>query len=674
MNFQYKELSDLAFKYHSNNNFEKAEELYNKLLEINPADVNILNLSGLLCLAVNRYTEAINYLSKAFILKKTSYIASNLAKAYYMNSEYKKAIKIYNQALELGETDDIYYSLALAYKQLGDYDAVIECYKKAIQLNPQNYNALYNLSIAYKEKKDTSKAILYAGKCLEINSRDEDVYALLSGYYEDIKDYISAINALNNAVSLNNKNYLYYYNLGVLYSRIEKNKEAENAYIKSVELNSSHFESYVNLASLYKGKDNEKALFYLQKAYNINRCEENLLLSLAQTLRDLYRNQESDKILNEILEKNINSAEAYSLLGINRMDSGEYLKALDYYNKAMEINPDNYNYLHGKAIALKYLGKTEEAKELLEYIVENDKTALQSAITLGMLYLTNKEFEKGMKLYCKRSNDSKFSEIFKNRIWSYPESIDNKDILVYTDCGLGDTVMYSRFLPLLKKKAKTVTLQTDKDLISVLKNSFKDINIIQKGTAPPFYDTVISIMDLQYALKIDFNGINSKPYIIADRKKIHETANIAEIKDKKNKIGLFWQGNKRIFKNRSVGFGYIEILLKNENCNFYSFQIDEDIEEKENLYSLKKYIKDYADTAALLKNMDMLITIDSSAAHMAGALGVKTFLLLPYTAEWRWFNDTENTIWYSNTRIIKQSEPNNWEEVIKKIDTELKKL
>ncbi len=125
MNSKYKELSDIAYKCHSNNNLEEAEKIYIKLLQINPDDVNILNLYGLLCIAKKEYSSAIKYLTQAFILKRSAYIGANLAKAYYSDKQYDKSLKIYSEALDCEQNDDIYYSMALSYKALGDYDNAV---------------------------------------------------------------------------------------------------------------------------------------------------------------------------------------------------------------------------------------------------------------------------------------------------------------------------------------------------------------------------------------------------------------------------------------------------------------------------------------------------------------------------------------------------------------------
>ncbi len=667
MNFSYKEKSDCAYKLHTQNKLDDAQKLYIELLNENPDDVNILNLLGLLYLSKNMPDKAVEFLSKAFVLNQSEYICTNLAKAYYFNNEFEKSVKLYKQAIQYGETDDLYYSMAISYKKLGDYTNVIKCYEKAIEINPKNVNALYNLSLAYKQINDLKKALYYAEMCLEFNQNDEDLYSLLSGYYEDFGNYNSAAYMLEQAYELNKNNYLYSYNLGVLYSRLNDSQKALNYYIKAIEINPNYVESYVNAASLLKGKNDNKALDYLLQAYKINSNDEKILLSLAQTLKDMFENEKSLELVNKIIENNPKSAEAYSLLGINYMDTGNYELASDAYDMSLEICPNNINYLHGKAIVLKYLGKEEESKKLLEYIVKQDNASIQSITSLGMAYLTEKDFKNGMRLYRRRSEENNMLSVFKDKIWDYGKKIENKDVLIYTNCGLGDTIMYSRYIPIIEKKAKSVTLQTDKELVSVLSHSFPNIKVIKKGVKPENYEIVVPMMDIQLVLNMDFSDIPySEGYIKSPHKDIPLILNT-----NKKKVGLFWQGNKKIFKNRSVDLEYYRQLILNKNIMFYSFQKDIDIIETDNFISLKNYINDYSDTAAFLSNIDILITIDSSIAHMAGAIGIKTFLLLPLVAEWRWFKDDKTTPWYNSVGIFRQKENGNWQEVIDRVKKQL---
>ena len=651
----YKKLSERAFQFHQKGLLKEAEELYSGLLEINPDDTNILNLYSMLCLAKSETKKAIDMLSKALILNNNSVIMLNLAKAYHMDGDINNAIILYDKVIDITPTVDTYYSLGIAYKQSGNLKKAIEIYKKALELNPDNYNVLYNLSVLYKDIDDIKNALKTAQKAEYINPNDEDIHTFIAGLYENVSNYKKSIVHMEKALQFN-KNHLYYYNLGVLYSKIENKKAAIQNYQNVLELVPNHIESLVNISSVYKEIDFQKALSYIQKAYELNPKDELVRLGYARICRDMFLNAKSIELLS-----NMNNAEAFSLQAINYMDLGEYEKAHYFYEKALEIDK-NSNYLHGKAMALKYLGYFNEAKSILESI--NEKT-IQTETTLGMMYLQEKEFYKGMPLYIKRSEDTKFKKLFSKNIWSNQVELKDKVVLVYSDCGLGDTIMFSRYIPSLKKIAKKIIIQTDKELVSILNNSFKDIEVFSKSEKTIQYDIVIPIMNLPYALNLDFDNIPlSNSYL---------EANSIDLKSNKLKVGIFYQGNKRVFKNRSIDFAKINKLSDLNNIQLFSFQLENNESETNNIINLKNNIKDYSDTASLLKALDVLVTIDSSIAHMAGALGVKTYLLLPHTAEWRWFNDNETTPWYKSITIFKQKSPNDWDEVIERVKCKLAK-
>ena len=142
-------------------------------------------------------------------------------------------------------------------------------------------------------------------------------------------------------------------------------------------------------------------------------------------------------------------------------------------------------------------------------------------------------------------------------------------------------------------------------------------------------------------------------------------------------MGLFWQGNPTTLRNRSAKLKYFSTLFLIDRCKYYSFQLtnidfeSNDIKEKSQIIDLSPYIQNYSDTAALLKNIDILITIDTSIAHLAGAMGIRTYLMLPYDSEWRWFYNEKSTEWYNSIKIFKQNIPNDWDSVIDRIKIEI---
>lgn len=676
MSVSYKELSDKAFSLHNQGNLDEAEKLYKILVEMSSEDSNVLNLYGVLCIAKKDYQKAISLLSKAVILSKSPYIIGNLAKAHLSNEDYHKSVKLFQQAIHITPSDDLYYSMAIALKKLGKLEEAAQAYENAIRMNPENYNACYNIVVIYKDLKKYDKAINYANKCVLIDPNAEEIYSLLSFLYEAVNEIELSIKALEKASNLNPEQYLYFYNLGVLYSKLKNVEKSIHNYEKVLELKPENIPSLVNLASLYRKKNINTALGYIAKAYKLSPNAKNVLLNLAQIYEELCKNTESIDILNKLLKNNPKSHEAHSLLAINYMDLGMYSDALASYNTAVELAPKNDAYLHGKAVALKYLGRIDEFKELMQKVLKMAPNSCESKITMGMAYLTEKDFKKGMELYSARNINTNFYNIFGSKAWKPFDEFANKNVLLYSNCGLGDTLMYSRYFKHIQKIAKSVIVQTDKPLKLLIQRNFKKIPIISKTeTSTSEFDIAIPIMDIPYALGYDFTNIpDSSGYISPNKTLVKKFSNLDIFNTDKKKVGLIIQGNKKIFKNRSIPLQEIQPLFLNKNIQFYSLQIGSSVIENDSVIDLNDYVTDYNDTAAIIANLDLVISIDSSVLHLAGAMGIKTFLMLPYTPEWRWFNDDKTTPWYDSVTIFKQTEIGDWKSVVARINKRLKKL
>lgn len=655
MDCRYNKILNKAYTLHKNGKLDEAEELYKELLQIKPDDSNILNLYSLLCLSKGDTKLAIDLLSKALVLNNNPEIMSNLAKAYYMAGDVENSIEFYNKAALIKPNDDIYYSLGISYKEAKEFEKAIEAYNKALELNPNNYNVLYNLAILYKNQNKYNLALNTALRAEFINTNDENIHSLLSELFQHNWKYKEAIKHLKKAYELNQKNYLYLYNQGILYNKLDEHKKAIKCYKKVLEQEPEHIITMLNLSNIYeKIQEHNESLKYLELAYSHNPKEEHIKLSLAAAYKRLCFNEKSIEIL-----KTLNSPKAYSLLAVCFAELSQYEMALTNIDKALSLD-ESSKYLIERALILNDLGKFNEAKEILESL---DCKSYKYMMAMSSIYLQEKNFEKGMELYIKRSTETKFYDFFRGNIWHKGCSLKDCKVILFSDCGLGDTIMFARYIPLLQKIAKKIIIKTDRPLIPLLKQSFPNIEVYPKSEENISYDVAMPIMNLAYALNIDFENIPfSGGYLYSDK---------AKIKSDKLKVGIFYQGNKYIFKNRAIPFDEIK-RINSDKIQLYSFQIKDYEKEDDSVIKLRKRIKDYSDTARLLKSMDVLVTVDSSIAHCAGALGVKTFLLLPYAAEWRWFHDDYSTPWYKSVRIFKQTSPNDWKSVIDRVIEELK--
>jgi hypothetical protein len=236
-------------------------------------------------------------------------------------------------------------------------------------------------------------------------------------------------------------------------------------------------------------------------------------------------------------------------------------------------------------------------------------------------------------------------------------------IFVYYDGGRGDQLMFCRYMTFLKDKFKKVIWAVYPELQSFFQENYPDFEVCRINDNYK-YNFSIDVMELHYYMGMDFNNIPySKGYLKANDEKINKYRKYFEFDEDKLKVGLFWQGNTNVFPYRSMKLDELSNIFDLENCKFYSFQKGAGIEQLNsyrNIPDLGSTFEDYSDTAGAIKNLDILITVDTSILHLAGALGVKTFLMLPYASEWRWFDCQKQTPWYDSVTIFKQKKLFDW--------------
>src|SRR3990167_6608659 len=266
----------------------------------------------------------------------------------------------------------------------------------------------------------------------------------------------------------------------------------------------------------------------------------------------------------------------------------------------------------------------------------------------------------------------KHDELYQKKLWR-GESLENKTIVVYCQWGLGDTFMYIRYLQLLKQRGATVVCVCQKPLRTLLSHcTYIDALLLKDDTLPEFdYQAPIAYLPDVLDTRLDTIP-NNVPYIYVPQE-LCEYWHEELAADNKFKIGICWQGAKRDdpqTDNRSILLQELKPLLSLPDVSIYSLQQGMGTEQLETLSSeipIHKFNNNFdqthgpfMDTAAVMKNLDLVITIDTSIAHLSGALGVPTWVLLPYAVEWRFFLNRNDSPWYPTMRLFRQSVSGDW--------------
>ncbi|MCQ2788904.1 MAG: hypothetical protein MJ229_00860 [bacterium] len=367
---------------------------------------------------------------------------------------------------------------------------------------------------------------------------------------------------------------------------------------------------------------------------------------------------------------------------------GEIEKAFEYSNLAIKKEPRFESYCN-LSICYEAFGDTQKALEYAQkaYKINNETISFTYINSL----LKQKKFKEGYDLYFKF-----YIQNYPNRIsqiWLNQKQEMDKTVKVLVDKGYGDAFMFCRYIPFLAKYFKKIKIEAKDYTYEIFKNNYSDIKNCQVEITKSernkygFYTTEedtdfsIPILFLPYCLNMDFKKIpDAKGYLKANEEKVNYFKN-KYFNTNKLKVGICWNGRKNLEKNSTAKFRNcdleeLEKLFDNDKIQFYSFQKDykQRTEKYPQIIDFTEEFENFDDTLAALKNLDLLISVDTSVANLAGASGVKTFLMLPKLHDWRWFEDKKTTPWYQSVKIFKQTKFNDWTDVIENINKELKKI
>lgn len=429
-------------------------------------------------------------------------------------------------------------------------------------------------------------------------------------------------------------------------------------------------EFFQNLGLVYfKQKEYETAMQNFDKAIEFESENLEFIRNFAQMAKQTDQIDYALKFFKKALELEPKDPVGWNNLGLMYEKKKDFENAKKCYINSIKIE-ENYPAFHNLGVLYRTLRNFDESVKCLKQALQLKPGDNETMVSLGMSYLSKKDLQNGYKYYQFLKPEIKAKYL---NHWDGKKHLDST-LLVFYYAGYGDHIMFSRYLQFLKDYFKTVKVWLPMSVKVLIEKNIDGIEFVDSGEVD--YDFSANIMELHYLLGMDFENIPcSNGYLkVSDEK-------AAEYKEHfhtaRKKIGLFWQGNPKVFANRSIKLKELEPVLKLEEIDFYSF-VKEDpnnqIKDYPQIVDLGSNFKNFEDTAAALMNLDILITIDSAIAHLAGALDVKTYLLLPYSSEWRWFEDTEATSWYDSIKIFKQEEPYNWVPVVERVLKDLKKI
>jgi tetratricopeptide (TPR) repeat protein/GT2 family glycosyltransferase len=550
-------------------------------------------------------------------------------------------------------------TLGVIFEILEKYEEAVTSYQKAVSIKPDYAEAYHNMAIAFQSQSQYAAAVEKCKRAISIEPDYAQAYNTLGFSLEKQQLYDEAIKYYRKAIQLKPDFAEAYNHLGVVLSIQENPAEAIDNYKQALKYDPNYAEVYNNMGIALKIKEQfAEAISCFEKAIELEPDFAEAYYNLANSLRDKAQSTDAIKNYRQAVLFKPDFAEAYNGLGNVLNAKGEYAeviendKAIENYRKALQIKPDFAEAHWNMSLVLLRSGRFTEGWEEYEWRQNPDLK---------------------MTLY---------PHSYETPQW---DGLDFKDkkLIVHCEQGLGDTLQFVRYLPMVKDHGGTVILEIRKPLYELLR-SFPGVDELVEASFE-YKQTVkvdyhVSLMDLPKIFETTLETIPAEiPYINACPAKVEYWRKKLTTPD--FKVGIVWAGSPTHGNDRyrSCALKHFAPLTEINGVRLYGLQKGKataqvELNEEMAITNLGNEFEDFTDTAAAIENLDLIISVDTSVLHLAGAMGKPVWALLPFSPDWRWMLNRQDSPWYPTMKLFRQKKWGQWEFVFQDVAKELKNM
>jgi Flp pilus assembly protein TadD len=517
------------------------------------------------------------------------------------------------------------------------------------------------------------KADELCGQLLKIKPGHADVLHLRALIAHDGGDEETAIDFMGQAVAANGNEAHLHWNLAEMCRRAGRLDEALEASRRAHALEPQSPRALNTLGTtLCSRKEYQEATAHLEQAIAFAPQYASPRVSLSHALAALERPAEALSAINEAIRLDPKDPRAFHNRGLILYELHRFEEAEADWRHALALDStllDARIALTGsRGIALYKMGQFNEAEAKWKEALALRSTDADAHTNLGISYLLRGNFSEGLSLYESR---------LRQRTAKLPPQLAapwqgddpaGKRLHVHAEQGFGDTIHFCRYLPLLRERGAILVFSVQRALRSLIAHSMPWLEL--QGDRPSPADFQCTLLSLPHLLKTTPHTIPAPiPYIHAPPQAISRLSAIigqgAELK-----VGLAWAGNPKHFldRERSLPFAALAPILAVEGVRFFSLQIGAAAREGSGvIVDVSPGLTDFARTAGAIANLDLVISVDTAVAHLAGAMGKRAWIMLPFVPDWRWLLEREDSPWYPTARLFRQRTRGDWEPVMREI-------
>jgi tetratricopeptide (TPR) repeat protein len=570
--------------------------------------------------------------------------------------------------------------LGMLFGQQNCPERAIELMGKALKINPNHAVTNNNMGVALRTLKQLDTATLYFNKAINIDPTYIDAIENLANTQFDLRQFNIAIREFDKLIEIKYDNARAHNQRGMALIELHQYHQAlesfDNAICIQPNMAVAHNNRGVTLKELGKF---EAAIVSFEMAITINADYAEAYCNRGLVLQEKLKMEAAISSFEIAIHLKPNFSDAHNNLGSAFLQLKKYELAMTCFNKALRIQPDFEEAIYNKGCLLFWQNKVDLAIEFFDKALKLNPSNAHSWWNKSLALLTSGDLDSGWPLFEWRYLAVKDLDkrSFKQPRWTGAESISGKVILLYGEQGLGDTIQFCRYTKIVSSLGAKVILEVPKPLFTLLAKLEGVNQLVPSGDALPEFDYHCPLMSLPLALKTNLHSIPAPTLYIHN----HSSINFWRTrlgKRIKPRIGLVWSGNPKHTndQNRSISLNEFIPWLPN-GYEYLSLQKELSIsdrvilDENPHILSFADDLNDLSDTAALVACLDLIISVDTSVAHLAGSLGKETWVLLPFTPDWRWMLDRQDSPWYPSIKLYRQQTVGDWTTVFKEIQKDL---
>jgi tetratricopeptide (TPR) repeat protein len=523
-------------------------------------------------------------------------------------------------------------------------------YEQILKLQPRHFDALLLLGVIAIQTGNPSQAVELIGKAIEINPNKAVAYSNRGNALRDLKQLHAALESYDRAIALQPNYAVAFNNRGNALLDLRQPRAALESYDRAIVLKPSYAMAFNNRG---------KALWELEQPRAALESYDRAIALMPDY------------------------AEAFNNRGNALLGLGQPRAAIQSYDQAIALKPDYAEAFNNRGVALRDLKQMQAALESYDRAIALKPDYAEAHANKALCLLSLGDFDEGWRHYewRKQKDEPVGSRIYPQPVWLGREDIAGKTLFIHWEQGLGDTVQFCRYVKLAEARGARVVISVQNSLMRLLQQLCPTVEIIGSALTPLDFDYHVPLLSMPLAFKTDQNNIPAQvPYLRAEPDRIERWK--GRISQDGFKIGIAWQGRQgKVDIGRSFPVTNFTAISRLPNVRLISLQKNIGVEQLSDLPPGMKVetLGDdfdagpdaFIETAAVMESLDLIITSDTSIAHLAGALGRPTWVALKHVPDWRWQLERTDSPWYPTIRLFRQTSRDNWSSVFADMETQL---